>query len=57
MKTEEWKKELSREYSIYAIPSWIPGIWPLLPDNYFTAFRFYFAVILLVTILQLNFNV
>lgn len=48
-----WKKDLAQEYSIYSIPSWLPGVWPLLPDNFFTAIRFYVAVILLVTIIKI----
>ena len=54
MREEEvWKKDLAQEYKIYAMPSWLPGVWPLLPDNIFTAFRFYIAVILLVIIIQI----
>ena len=51
---KEWRKDLAREYLIYKIPSWLSGVWPLLPDNFYTAFRFYVAVILLV-IIQISF--
>lgn len=41
-------KNFDREYSIYAIPTWLPGVWPLQNESFFSTLRFSFAIVVLV---------
>lgn len=45
---KESLKNYHREYSYYAIPTWLPGVWPLQNQNFFSLLRYIVAIVILV---------